>query len=266
MYNMNFKKLETMQIVEREYAISKKIETSGIITIKYEDTFGNQIAPEERTFGILGEKVNLLNYKKEIENYKLVESPENQELKKEDCIVKYKYSLKTKIKFVFLNNDTNESINDEIIKETYIGDDIEIPKIDIDGYDLITNEETIKIDNENKIFEIRYEKKKQQVKKARKKEETKKEEIQYKEIRITYKDFATNKILLQDRISVRSDQKTIKYKTKRIEGYKPMDEEEKSIINEIINSLNEQENKKYKEEYEIVMNCDKSDYIVYYKK
>lgn len=266
MYNMNFKKLETMQIVEREYAISKKIETSGIITIKYEDTFGNQIAPEERTFGILGEKVNLLNYKKEIENYKLVESPENQELKKEDCIVKYKYSLKTKIKFVFLNNDTNESINDEIIKETYIGDDIEIPKIDIDGYNLITNEDKIKIDIENKIFEIKYQKKTQQVKREIKNEEPKKEEIQYKEIRIIYKDFATNKILLQDTINVRSDQKIIKYKIKRIEGYRPMDEEDKSIINDIINSLNEQENKKYKEEYEIVMNCDKSDYIVYYKK
>lgn len=174
--------------------------------------------------------------------------------------------MKTKIKFVFLNNDTNESINDEIIKETYIGDDIEIPKIDIDGYNLITNEDKIKIDIENKIFEIKYQKKTQQVKREIKNEEPKKEEIQYKEIRIIYKDFATNKILLQDTINVRSDQKIIKYKIKRIEGYRPMDEEDKSIINDIINSLNEQENKKYKEEYEIVMNCDKSDYIVYYKK
>ena len=81
--------------------------------------------------------------------------------------------------------------------------------------------------------------------------------------------FNTNNIILRDSIIVDENVHKIRYKLKKVEGYRPMDEEDKSIINEIINELSggeENKNKNVKSEYEIIMNCDNSDYIIYFKK
>jgi len=122
-----------------------------------------------------------------------------------------------------------------------------------------------------------------------------------RKIRIRYIDINTNKLLFKDEIVVNDDEKQIKYKLKKIEGYnlvnnieddsnnrhdknlkktKDGTKKENNIMDEIINSLDiesnikndndngltEDEKRRTIAQYEIVMNCDESDYIIYYKK
>ncbi len=106
-------------------------------------------------------------------------------------------------------------------------------------------------------------------------------------VSIKYVDIDTNAVIGYDEI-VTDKGSRIKIKLKEIEGYRlikdinnPSDDENSSIIDEIINSIsseeeleesnlsdslttNERDN--VSEEYEIVMNCDNSEYIIYYKK
>ena len=106
-------------------------------------------------------------------------------------------------------------------------------------------------------------------------------------VSIKYVDIDTNAVIGYDEI-VTDKGSSVKIKLKEIEGYtlikninNPSDDENSSIIDEIINSISSEEeleesnlsnslttNEKdnITEEYEIVMNCDNSEYIIYYKK
>lgn len=106
-----------------------------------------------------------------------------------------------------------------------------------------------------------------------------------KNINIKYVDYKTNDIIKTETIPAK--EKKIKLKIKPIKGYKIMSiddfDKNETIIDELIKSLNNEENfvqkkvnndkiiipknnSKIVSEYEIVMNCDNSDYIIYYKK
>lgn len=123
------------------------------------------------------------------------------------------------------------------------------------------------------------------------KETQEKRIAQNRNIRIKYVDFDTNKILLEETKILKPDEKKIKLKMYYIEGYSKMSnekneynnhsEEEKTIMDELRESIVGKENTENathqdennlidnipsKQEYEILMNCDQSDYIIYYKK
>lgn len=121
-------------------------------------------------------------------------------------------------------------------------------------------------------------------------------------INIKYVDIDTDRVLYEEKITRKSNNSSLKIKLKEIEGYrlvnniegpdknnknsqKPNKEsniKDTTIIDEIIESLKEDEKLEvdYKKDncltdleknsilaqYEIVMNCDDSDYIIYYKK
>ena len=111
-----------------------------------------------------------------------------------------------------------------------------------------------------------------------------KEQVKQK-LTIKYVDYSNKKVLKTDEIICNESKQKIKLK--RIEGYTCMDEndfkKDESLIDELINSLDDDKilykkskegniiipkdkNLTVKSEYEIVMNCDNSDYIIYYKK
>ena len=123
------------------------------------------------------------------------------------------------------------------------------------------------------------------------KETQEKKIAQNRNIRIKYVDFDTNKILFEETKILKPDEKKIKLKMYYIEGYSKMSnekneynnhsEEEKTIMDELKESIVGKENAENethqdennlidnipsKQEYEILMNCDQSDYIIYYKK
>ena len=115
--------------------------------------------------------------------------------------------------------------------------------------------------------------------------EIKKDNNTQRYITVKCVDIDTNKILRKDSVVVNSNNKAV-YKLRRIEGYqivknKDNSNKKDSLIDEIISSidtdnkfnvnneldsLTEDEKNMIDEQYEIVMNCDESDYIIYYKK
>lgn len=154
-------------------------------------------------------------------------------------------------------------------------------------YDAI--EESIKENNDKKLNEDIKESDKQNEKEEIQDSLKDKEE---KQLKIKYVDIDTNKILYEEKIAGNKGKK-IKIKLKEIEGYRlvnniegPDNDSKKSsdsdstIIDEIIESLGEDkiesdynksaltklEEQSLLSQYEIVMNCDDSDYIIYYKK
>lgn len=247
---------------------SKEINQVSNIIFKYQDSFGNSISEDEKIFGNVGEKIELTNYIKTFENYKYIGNYENIQIEESDKDIILKYSKLTDYKINYLDTQGN-IIKESIDGKSYIGEQIEITPTEIEGYKYVLGLENI-IDVENKEINLIYKKvEKKKVTTMNKKNDEKKIEIPKKTINIYYKDFNTNNIILRDSIIVDENVHKIRYKLKKVEGYRPMDEEDKSIINEIINELSggeENKDKNVKSEYEIIMNCDNSDYIIYFKK
>ena len=218
-------------------------------------------------------EINLL--KINLDGYRLIKSPEK--LIEDNYLYQYIYGKETTAVIEYINMENEEKISEDEIIDTYISDCINADIKEIDGYIYNYGGQEEIIDTDNKHIKIFYKKEDKKTNSNSKKRIIKKNnnvQEEYGEIRVIYKDFYTNRILFEDKVTFKEGTKFIKYKTKRIEGYKIMDDEEKSIINEIINDLNVEElnveqkkkSKEIKDEYEIVMNCDKSDYIIYYKK
>ena len=108
--------------------------------------------------------------------------------------------------------------------------------------------------------------------------------LQNRNIKIKYVDFDTNKVLFEETKILKPNEKKIKIKMYHLEGYSTMSnkkdesnsfpkEENKTIMDELKECISGKENSENlianipsKQEYEILMNCDQSDYIIYYKK
>ena len=97
-----------------------------------------------------------------------------------------------------------------------------------------------------------------------------------------YVDIDTDEMIYEEKIAITKGDK-IKVKIKEIEGYSLIEDynnDDDTIIDEIIKSLGSDLEKDFdsnddlttnekvniQSQYEIVMNCDDSDYIIYYKK
>lgn len=258
-------------------------ENIKVFEFEYLDSMNNKIKENEILFcDDLNYKmdiseINLL--KMDIEGYKLIKSPD--EIVEDNNLYQFIYGKETNAIIEYINKENEEKINEDLIVNTYLEDYLDVDIKEIDGYIYESGENKVKIDEENKIIKIFYKKDNSKANRNKNKRNNsisnKSEESQElnREVRVLYKDFDTDRVLLEDKVTFKSETKFIKYRIKRIEGYKIMDDEdEKSIINEIINGLNVEEldvkkdkkNKDVKDEYEIVMNCDNSDYIIYFKK
>lgn len=245
--------------VRFEYAQNK------VLNIKYiDEENGMEIAETDEIEGYIGKELEL--NPKVINEYVPIDYKKNIKMQRNTDEVVFKYKkFENKVAEIITNN-SNEVNNNGQLQEK--------------------NDKTnISSENgDNNIVENKI------------KEESK------KEIRIRYVDINTNKLLLEDKV-IANDEKQIKYKLKEIEGYnlvnnidgnsddrykqnrklnirKEETSDDKSIMDEIISSLDindnikndndsgltEDERRRVMAQYEIVMNCDESDYIIYYKK
>jgi hypothetical protein len=218
---------------------------------------------------------------------KYIDEEANKEIKgsdKLDCYIGQKVDINKptiigyECKSGKLTYVVNDSEAENVVKVYY--NKIKIPETDANiKYDKDANMKngTVNSKNANKENES--------------KETQEKKIAQSRNIRIKYVDFDTNKILFEETKILKPDEKKIKLKVYYIEGYSKMSnekseynnhsEEEKTIMDELRESIVGKENAENKthqdennlidnipskQEYEILMNCDQSDYIIYYKK
>ncbi len=237
------------------------------LNIKYIDKLtGKEIAPSSEIQGYEGKSIKIVP--KEISGYVCENVVNNIKMNEEIHEVKLVYNKTGKIIVSYVNELTNQKLSQDEIKTYLYGEEYNtIPK-EFENYEFTKSSENV-----NGVID----------------EDTKYIYYYYKPrfiINVRCVDFDTNEVILEEQL-VGSNEGNIKYKVKEIDGYKLIKDiqnqgdEENSIIDEIIhsldsnenfndidleNSLTENERKNIKEEYEIVMNCDNSDYIIYYKK
>lgn len=229
-----------------EYAQNKGL------SVKYIDELtGTEIAKTDEISGYIGKELEL--NPKVIDKYIPIDYKKSVKMERNIDEVVFKYKKLEDKTTTIINNSADEEVNKISDKLAEKND-----KMDIN----MENNKKKVIDNQKKI-------------------------------KIRYIDVNTNKLLLKDEI-IANDEKQIKYKLKEIEGYNLVNnieddsdkryekniKKENNIMEEIINSLDieakikndnnngltEDEKRRTIAQYEIVMNCDESDYIIYYKK
>lgn len=235
-----------------------------------------------------------------IDGFTLISNSNNLigKFQKELINVVYYYAKNVNYTFEYIDKETGNKIINDKNYSSYEGNTIDIEYPSINGYSCIKNDEKVKLKDGSNIVKIYYEKNKEESNEKNNKEnnkinsETKNLE---KIITIRYVDITTDKELYVDKVIINSEDKKFKLKVKNFEGYELMDnnsnknnsksnndkekdddsKEGQSIIDELIESeygisnIIEEKNDDnlfIKDEYEILMNCDESNYILYYKK
>lgn len=213
---------------------------------------------------------------KEVEGYNYIkkEIPIIMEAEKNQINIYYKEIPKGIVSVKYVDEKTLENISDEYYIEDYFNNEYITEAKEIEGYELISepeNSEGVIIDDDTEV--VYY---------YRKIEE---ELVNENERCVKYVDYDTKKNIMTEKIKPNKENLI---NIKNIEGYRIMSKDEfdkdESLIDELIKSLdinkdftqellkgesvilpkNKKDNNK--SEYEIVMNCDDSDYIIYYKK
>ena len=259
---------------------------SNGVKIEYVDiNTDKNIASSENISGIVDEIYNASNIQKELLGYTFVETYGELEgtLKKEQVNVKYKYAKNITITIKYIDKQTGKELINSKEIEGYEGKIINVEKVKIKGYTCETNIDSIKLNSEIDTISLMYNKIGNiATSNADKNTNNKINEDEQKTIRLKYVDIDTDKVIYEEKIEITEGNK-IKVKIKEIEGYKLIEDsnnKEDSIIDEIIKSLGSDlesnidsesgltldEKANVKSQYEIVMNCDDSDYIIYYKK
>ena len=223
---------------DNNYSESKTIKLdlpSEGVSINYVDASTNEsIKTEEKIMGVARQEYNINNENKKIEGYTLINIDGNTNgfLKKEKINVKYEYAKNITTRIKYIDKETKNEISEETIIEGYEGKQITITPKNINGYTTNYNQINEKMSEDKKEIDVYYDKIPQEIE-------------------------GNDEMNLDD-----------------------INDDNESLIDELINSLNNDEleditknnnttnieNSKVKEEYEIVMNCDDSDYIIYYKK
>lgn len=238
---------------------------------------GEEIANSTDIDGYEGKSIfikspNIEGYNCITKEIKTTMTPENSHIN-----IYYNEIPKGKIIVKYLDKENQDSISDSYTIEDYFDTEYKTEKREIDGYELSYEPDNLEGKINNYETEVLY-----YYDRIKTKDENL---IKEKSKLVKYVDYDTKRVLATEEIKANKKNKII---IKRIEGYRLMDKEEfdkeNSLIDELINSLeidqdfiqdklkNEnvimpKKNKTGKlSEYEIVMNCDDSDYIVYYKK
>ena len=279
---------EIAVIKEEKATSSVKIDLpSNGVNVEYVDISTEKpITSPEKISGMIDESYNASNLEKSLSDYTFLETEGevNGTFKKEQVSVRYKYAKNSNLNVKFIDKQTgNELINSKQI-QSYEGKVINIDKEKIKGYVCETNIGSITMEKEDKEVYLLYNRI-DTVAVSHIDENTNKktcDDDNKRVINLKYVDIDTDKVIYNEKIVINKENK-IKVKLKEIEGYKLMEHsnnDDDTIIDEIIKSLGSdlesdydskdddiiEEKSNIKSQYEIVMNCDDSDYIIYYKK
>ena len=263
---------------------------SGIKILYLDENDESEISVPEKISGKIGTEYDLKNFEKNINNYELIKTDgeEQGRLTKEKICIKYIYGKTKTVNVNYIEESTNKKIKESMQIKSFIGKEslIQAPRIDGYSYNNI-KEETEDTINFYYNKNISIPKKESEEKVIEEKNDI--EEKQMSKITIISKDIESDKILRKDEFTGEKGKK-IKIILKRIEGYRLITDNfnnesdnnkkknEESIIDELLSNISKNSkdslknskdiNKKdnVKTEYEIVMNCDDSEYIIYYKK
>ncbi len=291
------------------------------VKVEYVDkNTGAHLSMSEKMTGNINDNYDAKKKLKEIQDYTLVDTVGEAEgkLKRELTTIKFEYAQNATLSIKYIDEETKQEISKNNEMSGYIGKTVDVKPIKVESY--IPNDISKNIKMTNVENEIVFTYKKVQTKVEDKNKEqnqmalTENNKVQENEnilqednannnnkknISIRYVDINTNKLLFEDKVVV-GEEKQMKYKLKKIEGYNlvnnmydnsdnkdkrgksnyDMQESKTNIMDEIIDSLDidasikndtndglsETEKRRMIAQYEIVMNCDESDYIIYYKK
>lgn len=275
-YNANdlVKELSDYTFVETEGALEGLLKKEKInvtykyakntsLNIKYIDKLtGKDLINPKEILGYEGKVINIDKVK--INGYICETNINNIKMNSENETISLIYNKVGNIVTSYIDKTTNKKISEDDLKSLSYGSNYKTTSKEFENYELIENPDNAvgTVDNDY-INIICYYKPK------------------FK-INFKYVDIDTDEVIYEEKIAVTKDNK-IKVKLKEIEGYsliKDSNDEDDTIIDEIIKSLGSDLEKNYnsksnlttnekeniKSEYEIVMNCDDSEYIIYYKK
>lgn len=279
-YYLHIRTMDNSGNISKNKTFKIDIKSDGIC-VKYVDSNGEILAPNEYIYGAINDEYDVKGLEKKIDGYTFIyfECDYEGKLTKECKDVKYHYAKNCSIRIKYINKLNNKEIKEDTVEEGYENKKIQIvPKKISNYYTNSKNNEVILQPGEN-IIKLFY------TPVTKNSTEIKKDNNTQRYITVKCVDIDTNKILRKDSVVVNSNNKAV-YKLRRIEGYqivknKDNSNKKDSLIDEIISSidtdnkfnvnneldsLTEDEKNMIDEQYEIVMNCDESDYIIYYKK
>lgn len=240
-----------------------KYAKNACLTIKYIDKqTGKELISPKKIQGYEGKVINIDKVK--IDGYICETDINSIKLNKQEETVSLLYNKIGNIIISYIDESTNEKICKDYAESMYYGNSYSFEPKEFENYELVRSTQNDNgILNSDYINIVYYYKPKYIV-------------------NLKYVDIDTDEMIYEEKIAITKGNK-IKVKIKEIEGYRLIrdyNNEDDTIIDEIIKSLgsdleedfdsndnlttNEKEN--ILSQYEIVMNCDDSDYIIYYKK
>ncbi len=298
-YYLHIRTIDKSNNISQNNTIKIKLPSFGAKLEYVDKETGKILSMNEKINGMINDNYDAEKKIKEIQNYTLINTvgDVNGKLKRELTTIIFEYAQNKILRVKYIDEETGTEIAqiDEILG--YIGKELKLnPKV-IDKYIPIDYKKNIKIERNTDEVIFKYKKLEDKITTII----SNSAQEDGRKIRIRYIDINTNKLLFKDEIVVNDDEKQIKYKLKKIEGYnlvnnieddsnnrhdknlkktKDGTKKENNIMDEIINSLDiesnikndndngltEDEKRRTIAQYEIVMNCDESDYIIYYKK
>ena len=286
-YYLHIKTVDNENNYSEEKTFKVCLPSEGV-SIKYIDiNSGDEIEKQENINGNINEEYDAENLKKDIEGYKCISNLGDLQgkLSKNKINIIYQYARCAVINVEYIEKESGNKIFNASKIEGYEGKNIEIKAKHIDGYKYLEGQQNGKMAAGVTNINMYYEKinetgniENTEVKRDKYTNESKEQidknqnidinvntNINKRSINIRYVDIDTNEILYNDKIEI-EEEKSIKIRLKNIEGYNIMKDNRNKMSKEVEKEDNDKDKEKIESEYEIIMNCDDSDYIVFYKK
>ncbi len=248
---------------KEQVSVKYKYAKNATLTIKYIDKqTGNELISPKKIQGYEGKVINI--DKTKIDGYICETKINSMKLNKQDETVSLLYNKTGNIIISYIDESTNEKLCKDDVESMFYGNSYSFAPKEFENYELVKSTENDKGTLNSECINIIYYYRPKYL------------------INLKYVDIDTDEIIYEEKIAITKGNK-IKVKIKEIEGYSLIEDynnDDDTIIDEIIKSLgsdlekdfdsnddfstNEKDN--IQSQYEIVMNCDDSDYIIYYKK
>ena len=248
---------------KEQVSVKYKYAKNATLTIKYIDKqTGNELISPKKIQGYEGKVINI--DKTKIDGYICETKINSIKLNKQDETISLLYNKTGNIIISYIDESTNEKLCEDDVESMYYGNSYSFAPKEFENYELIKSTENDKGTLNSDCINIVYYYKPKYI------------------INLKYVDIDTDEMIYEEKIAITKGDK-VKVKIKEIEGYSLIEDynnDDDTIIDEIIKSLgsdlekdfdsnddfttNEKDN--IQSQYEIVMNCDDSDYIIYYKK
>ncbi len=249
------------KLKKEQVNVKYKYAKNMTLTIKYIDKqTGKELVNSKEVKGYEGKVIDI--EKININGYTCETNIDNIKMNKENETLSLMYSKTGNIVISYIDETTNKKLCKDEIQSLVYGSKYSFKPKEFENYELVKSTENDNGALESDCINVVYYYKQKFV------------------INLKYVDIDTDEVVCEEKIVTTKGNK-IKVKIKEIEGYKLIEDNNKdSIIDEIIKSLGSDleteidsedgltvsERENIKSRYEIVMNCDDSDYIIYYKK